>query len=117
MSEEWEYIEEAIAVNQQDEWLDSCPPICRDCRWLDSYYQMGCTQLAYPDAKNHCVFYTNHKWFRRLWLFKKWDLHYSFWLVKVLILWKVLRQQPNIVGSWRQWEYEDYNDDEDLEDW
>lgn len=116
MTEEWEYEEEAIVIQQQNDWLSSCPTICHSCRWLDSYYQFGCTQLAYPNTKNRCILYTHHRWFKRLWLFKKWDLHYRLWQLKVWFYQKVLRRKPNYVGSWRQWEYSD-DYEEDIEDW
>lgn len=106
MTEEWEYIEEAIAYQQAKEYLNSCPTICRNCRWLDSYYELGCTQLAYP-VGNKCVLYTHRKWFKLLWLWKKYDLHYFLWQAKVWFCENVLRMKRNMVGSWKQWEYYD----------
>lgn len=103
MTEEWEYIEEAIQELEQEEWLNSTPKICHTCRWLDSYYRLGCNQHAYPDTKDNCILYTHHKWFKRLWIGKKFDLHWRLWQIKVWFIKKVLRKRPNIVGNWRQW--------------
>lgn len=117
MTEEWEYYEEAIAIQAEKNWLNSCPVICHTCRWFDSYYRAGCTQLAYPDAQDRCILYAYHANYKRFNWFGK-DFHYRLWQVKVWFFEKVLRQKANYIGSWRQWEYEDnpeWVDDED--DW
>lgn len=103
MSEDWEYTDEAIQAQSDRDYLDSCPAICHNCRWLDSYYRFGCTQQVYP-VNGKCYMHTDHKWFKRLWLGKKLDLHYLLWQAKVWFCEKVLRMRRNVVGSWRQWE-------------
>lgn len=105
MTEEWEYWEEAIAASQEKSYLDSCPAICRTCRWLDNYYQFGCTQQIYPVTDGSCYMYINHKLFKPLWLWRKYDLSYLLWQAKVWFCEKVLRLKPNRVGSWKQWGY------------
>lgn len=114
MTEEWEY--EAVAIQSQRDYLNSCPAICRKCRWLDTYYELGCTQLVYPNANNKCILYTHHNNYKRFKLFG-YDFHYRLWQLKVWFCEKVLRMKRNHVGSWKQWEYEDnpdWIDDEDI---
>lgn len=111
MTEEWEYMEEAIAATRQKSYLDSCPAICRKCRWLDAYYEFGCTQLAYPDAKDNCILYTHHGNYKRFKLFGH-DFHYQLWQLKVWLCEKVLRMKRNHVGSWKQWEDNEWQNTE-----
>lgn len=116
MSEEWEYVIEETEARSQQNYLNSCPVICRNCRWLDVYYRFGCTQLAYPDAADRCILYTHQANYRRF----KWfgvDMHHRFWQARVWFQEKVLRQRRNHVGSWRQWELdEDVDHGWDVED-
>ena len=107
MSEEWE---EASLAKQ---YLDSCPSICRNCRWLDWYYEMGCSQMAYP-VEGKCMLYTHQRWFKMLLFFEGHknyigkqrgvDVHYHLWRFRTW-LYSFIGLKPNIVGSWRQWEY------------
>src|SRR6185503_19568881 len=115
MTEEWEYEEEELHHLNQRSYLDSCPPICRNCRWLDWYYELGCTQMAYP-VDDKCVLYTHTDHFKRFRVMG-YDLHYKWWQLRTW-LYSLVGLKPNIVGSWRQWEYSedcesDLWDDED----
>ena len=105
MTEEWKYMEEAIAIGSQRAYLDSCSAICHNCRWLDVYYELGCTQSVYP-VDDKCILYTHQSNYKRFKLFG-YDFHYLFWQAKVWFCEKVLRIKRNYIGSWKQWEYED----------
>lgn len=98
-------MDERERINQ---YIATCPTICQKCRWLDWYYEFGCSQMAYPDAKNKCILYTHQKNFKR---FRIWgyDLNYKYWQVKVWLL-KLVGKRANIVGSWKQWEVPDEDD-------
>ena len=111
MTEEWEYMEEYMSTTHQKNYLDTCPAICCKCRWLDAYYEFGCTQLAYPvDGK--CTLYTHQSNYKRFKLFG-YDFHYQLWQLKVWFCERVLRTKRNHVGSWKQWEYKDNYEWED----
>lgn len=114
MTEEWEYMEEAIAEQSKKDYINSCPVCCLKCRWLDTYYETGCTMNLYP-VNNKCLGYTNEKNYKRF----KWfghDLNWQWWKLKMWLL-KKLGFEPNYVGSWRQWEYSENYQDYDEEDY
>ena len=100
-----EFQEAEQEYNDRKAYLDSCPAICRNCRWLDWYYELGCTQMAYPvDGK--CVLYTHTDNFKRFRVLG-YDLHYYWWQLRTW-LYSLIDVKANIVGSWRQWDYTDY---------
>lgn len=117
MTEEWEYIEESIAAANRKSYLDSCPAVCRNCRFLDWYYEFGCTQHVYP-VNDKCYLFANHKWFKPLFLRQKWDIQYKLWRVKVWFFEKILRIQRNSVVWMHPSFYDnDLDADYDGEDW
>lgn len=110
MTEQWEYEQEAIEHLSQQNYLNSCPVICRTCRWLDVYYELGCVYGCYPN-EDRCILFTNHLNYHRFKWFSK-DLHYLFWQFRVWFQEKILKQRRNHIGSWQQWEYTEDTEDE-----
>lgn len=89
-----DYVDEAIEHDRKQTYFNSQPKICQKCRWMDWYYEFGCTQQVYP-IEDKCYMFANHKLFKPLFWFNQFDIHYQLWKVKIWLCEKVINKKRN----------------------